>query len=90
MITLDDLPALIRKVERLKSESDKAQGRFDSILDEIRKQFGCQNLTEAKGLLEQLMTEQLLALKLYNRKYEKVMKKWGHLLKDSPSAPKKS
>lgn len=86
-IVLDDLPNLMRKLEKLKTETDKAQGRYDQIMEEIRTKFGCSTLTEAKGLLEQLMTEQLEALKEYNEQYRKVMKKWGHLLGEKKSKP---
>lgn len=75
----DDLPEVMRRVEKDRSERDQAQGALNQILKEIRQKFGCKNLTEAKGKREEEMDEVLATLKVYNIKWAKAKKRWPHL-----------
>lgn len=89
MTMLDDLPEVLRRLDKLRSLKDQAQGGFDQVMKEIREKFGCQNLKEAEGRLEAEMDEVLATLRIYNKKYRKAQQRWPHLFPNSPEKPKK-
>lgn len=82
MISLDDLPSLQRKVERLKAKADKAAGAKDQILRRLRKEFGCKTMKEAKKLLEDLITKENQAAVKYSKEKKAFEKKHAKVLKE--------
>jgi len=53
------------KVDRLKREADKAEGAYEELLRVLKRDFDCDNLDDAKELLERLIRqEQKLKAKL--------------------------
>jgi len=76
MIALDDLPGLIRKVEELGRQRERAKGRYEEIKARIVKQFGCKTLKEAKALLAKKHEARMEAYRKYTRAKAQFEKEW--------------
>lgn len=75
---LDDLPKLIRQVEALRQQKNKAEGAVGQLLKQLKEEFGLKSLIEAKRKLAELGEEERLQFAAYNearkefdRKYKK-------------------
>lgn len=51
---LDDFEELKRKVERIKTDRDKAEGAYQQMLSRLKEEFGCTSLKSAEQMLRQL------------------------------------
>ena len=76
MIDIDTLTELKKKIKRLKSEKDKAQGRIEQLLKTLKKDFNCITLEEAESLLNQTEKEQKHLEKKYEKALASFIEKW--------------
>jgi len=52
VISLDQLPALERKVAALQRQADQAAGAYQELKKELKRRFGVSTIKEAETLLE--------------------------------------
>lgn len=57
MSKLSDYLTLKKQVEQLQTDADRAEGALDQLLSQLKKEFGCKSLKEARILLRKLTTE---------------------------------
>jgi len=71
---------LKERVEDAQKKSDRAQGNLDQIMKQLKNDFDCDDLDEAKDMLEKLEKE----LKKTEGEFDKAVlefeKKWGDKL----------
>lgn len=54
MADIKDLERLKRLVESEQRQRDKAQGRYEAVMDELRREYGCDSLEDAEKLKKKL------------------------------------
>lgn len=69
--------ALKKKVERLKTEKDKAQGAADQLKKRLLDEFDCSTVAEAKQLLAKLERETNEAEKKFQKSYREFEEEFG-------------
>lgn len=77
---LDDYTNLKQKVDRLQRESDKAAGALEQLKSQLRKEFECSSLEEAKSLLAKLEREEVKAKKEFETAMAEFEVKWSSVL----------
>jgi molybdopterin synthase catalytic subunit len=82
MISLDELPQVIRQVEELARNRERAKGRHDEVRARIRQRFGCKTTKEAKKLLRRKQEERTKAFRAYSAFLDKFKKEWKHVLEE--------
>jgi len=68
------------KVDRLKADAERAKGAFDSVMDRLADDCGCNSIEEAEEKLGKLKTERDKAEKSYEKAMSTFQKKWGEKL----------
>lgn len=86
MIMLDDYPALKRKVDRLKDQSQQAKGAIAQALARLKQEYGVESVEEAKELIAKLRRKELLLAKKYTKAKTRFEKKWAKQLKELDDA----
>lgn len=76
MIVGDDYQRLVRQVESLRQQRDKAEGALQQLLKRLKEEFGCKTLVEAKRKLKELEDEERVGYKAYQEAREEFDKKW--------------
>jgi hypothetical protein len=69
-----------RELDQCKSEADRLQGGLDQALLELKKEFGCRDLRQAKALLLEMEEKETAAKKEYEAALARFEKKWSHVL----------
>lgn len=67
---------LKRRVEKAQQEADKAQGAFDQVMKELKKDFECSTLEEAKKKLVSLQKQEKKAKEAFEEAVEEFEEKW--------------
>lgn len=73
---MDDYEKLKREVEEARRSQARAEGALAEVMNRIKKEFGCENLTKAEMLLAKLKKKELSAAELYERAKKEFEKKW--------------
>lgn len=71
-----------KQVEQLRSEAERAAGREEQLMKQLKDQFGCTTIEEAQDKLKQLQTEAEKAKKVFDRKFDLFEAEWGEKLKE--------
>lgn len=74
--------ALKEKVESLHSQRDRAQGALDQLHVELKRDFGCKTLEEAKEKLGKLSKEQAKLEREFTQALEAFETKYAPLLEE--------
>ena len=81
MITLDVFNKLKKKVERAERQRERAAGALEQLLIQLKKEFGCSTIEEAKKKLKELKLvraqqekEFAKQLKVFKRSYTDFLK----------------
>lgn len=74
----DKFIALKKRVEKLRTEKDKAQGALDQLKRELLDKYGCSTVAEAKQLLAKLERETNEAEKEFQESYRNFEKEFGN------------
>ena len=82
MLMLDDLPALIRRVESIRRKTDEARGELTQILKALKKEFGVVSLDEVRDLIETKTAKREKITDVYLKKVKKVKKHYPRLFKE--------
>lgn len=61
-------------------EADKAQGALDSVMKQLKQEFGCATLKEAKDLLQIISAKEKEAKLKFAKKLDRFLKKWKKVL----------
>lgn len=80
MINLEKYNRLKKKADDAKREADRAEGTLKALKDELKEEFGCSTLKEAKALLAELETEQEKAETRFNKELDAFEKEYGDKL----------
>lgn len=67
---------LKQQVEEAKSEADKAKGALEQLMSQLKSEFDCEDLKEAKVLLGKLQTKRDRAQEDFEKEMKDYAKKW--------------
>lgn len=71
MIDVEEYQELKETVERLQKESDKAEGALQQLKKQMKDEFGCSSIKEAKSLILSLEQEEKTTTKQYQAELTK-------------------
>jgi len=71
---INSLFELKNKIERMKSERDRAKGASDQIMKQIEKEFGCKSIKTAKKLLAEQKKELAQKEQILNKEAQQIQK----------------
>jgi predicted Zn-dependent protease len=77
---LREFTDLKHRVESLQKRADRAQGAFDQLTSQLKKEYGVTTLDEGKRLLLKLEKEEQKAEREYREALEKFLEEWGDQL----------
>ena len=75
-ITEEAYRQLKRKVDEAKNQAAKAQGALDSLLTQLKEEFECSSLKEARAKLEGLEEARDEAQARYEKEFRDYERKW--------------
>lgn len=78
--SLDDFSELLRRVEKLRSEKDRAAGAYQQLMSRLKKEYGCKTLKQAKRLLARLRSEEDSARERCEKELAAFKARWPDLL----------
>ncbi len=71
-----------KRVEELQTEADKAEGKLEQLMTELKDDFECEDLEEAEDLLEGLRKDEVKAQHAYEKESAKFEKEWEEVLNE--------
>lgn len=77
MAELKDLLALRQRVEKLRSERDRARGALEQTMLRLKTEFKCSTLPAAEKLLKQYKAERADAAEAFDNAMAKFEKEWN-------------
>ena len=77
---LENFEKLKRQISRLREERIKAEGAMTQLLKQMREQFGCSSVEEARGLLSKVEKEMKELEKRFQDEYRRFTEEWGEEL----------
>ena len=80
MIDLKTYNKLKAAVDEKQSEADKAAGAFEQALLQLKKEFGCSTVEEAKIKLAELEEKEKVTAKAYEKCLAEFIEKYGDAL----------
>ncbi len=83
MIALDDLPALVRKVEGIKQRRDEARGAVKQMKERFDKKFGTKTPKERKLKVRQLQTAERKIAVRYTKAKKRFETEYRDVLKET-------
>jgi len=75
-ITEETYRRLKREVDDAKSEAERAKGALTQLMKQLKEEFECSDLKEAKALLTELEEKRDKAQKKFERALEEYEQKW--------------
>jgi len=80
MIDLKTYEKLKAAVNEKQREADRAKGAFDQNVKQLKEEFGCNSLKEARDKLEQLTASEEKAEQEYDRLLRDFQREWSHVV----------
>jgi len=77
MAKLDKYLALKRRVESAQQKADQADGAQKEIMKQLKREFGCDTLAEAKKKLKQLEKQESVSKKAFDDALAEFEEKWS-------------
>jgi hypothetical protein len=77
MIVLDDWEEIQRRVATARSRADRAAGALAQLKKQLRREFGCKTIDEAKAKYKEMLAEEHEATTRWNRNLNTFKKKWA-------------
>lgn len=71
---------LKERVEQLREEASQAEGAYNELLSQLKKEYGCANIKSAQALLKKLETEERGLEEELDTKLKEFEHKWGDRL----------
>ena len=75
-ITEESYRKLKREVDEAKTDADRAKGALDQLMTQLKNEFQCESLKEAKALLEELQEKRDKAQKKFDAALKDYKDKW--------------
>lgn len=69
-----------KRVDELERESAKAVGARDQLLEQLKEEFGCKSLKDAKSLAVKMRKELDEAEQVYENELARFKEKWKEVL----------
>jgi phage shock protein A len=82
MISIEEFERIRARIEKMKRDRDKASGAMESVMSQIKKEFGCSTLKEASKKLVKLTQEQEKLEKEIEQKEAEFQEKWADVLEE--------
>ena len=79
---LDKYLKLKKKVELAQQQADQAKGALQEIMKQLKKEFDCDTLQEAKKKLRQLERQKKSSKKEFDEAVEKFEEDWKEEIED--------
>jgi len=79
-IDLERYQSLKSNVERLRRESDRAEGALEQLMARLKEEYGCKTLSDAKELAGKLENEAAEATRKFNKELEEFEEEWSEVL----------
>ncbi len=83
MASLDDIVELKEKVNALQEKKQKAAGALEQTIKQLKEEFGCRTIEEAKKILAKLKKEEDEIEEELDDEIPAFEKKWEDVLKDA-------
>ena len=80
MVDLNSITKLKEQVKQLELKKEQAKGRAKQLLKNLKEQFGCANLKQAKSTLATKKKELKTLEKKYNGLMQNFLEKWEEKL----------
>ena len=77
MSKLDKYLNLKKRVETAQQEADKAEGALSEVMKQLKRDFDCDTLNEAKRKLKQLKKKEESSKKDFDAALEEFEEKWS-------------
>jgi hypothetical protein len=71
-----ELLELKQEIEEAQQQANKAQGAYEQIMKQIKKDFACNNLEQVDKLLKELESKERRLKQEYETELNKFKKKW--------------
>lgn len=75
-MNLQQILALKNKVESLRRKADEMKGAQDQLQKQLKKDYGCETVEDARKLLRKMKKEQEKLEKQYEEEMNRFHKKW--------------
>lgn len=75
-ITEREFKTLKQEVEDAKGEAERAKGALDQLMSQLKSEFECEDLKQAKTLLDTLTAKKEKAEREFEREMAAYQKKW--------------
>jgi len=69
---IKDLESLKEKLEKTKSEKERAEGSYQTLMSQLKKEFGFSSIEEAENAIAQLEDEKSKKEKLLEKEYSEL------------------
>lgn len=79
---LNDYLRLKKKVESAQQQADQAEGALGEVMKQLKKEFGCTTLKEAKKKLKQLERQKESSKEDFETAVEKFEDDWSEKLEE--------
>ncbi len=86
MADLKEYEELVALQDRARREADKAQGRADQLLSELKREYGCRTLAEAEQRLAEMAEEERRLERAYVKELKAFKALYGDKLGDPTDA----
>ena len=74
---------LKKQLERTQAKRERAQGRLDSLMNNLKEEHGCEDLKEARRLAKQLKRDADQQREEFEQAMFEFEEKWGDKLQDA-------
>lgn len=79
-MNLEKYQKLLKKAEELRSQADRADGKLQQLKEQLKKEFGCNTIKEARTKFKKLDAEYKQATKAADEAMEKFEQEFGDRL----------
>ena len=77
MLSEEEYLQLKKKIKAKEQEIDRIKGKEESLMDQLRKDFGCKTLAAAKKKLKQLEKQAEEQEQEFQKQYDELVENWG-------------
>ena len=71
-----------KQVEKLRAEADRAAGKVEQLMAQLKDQFGCDTIEDAQKKLKKLERDKIKAKKIFDTKLKLFESEWGERLEE--------
>jgi len=82
MNSTEQYKQLKEKLEQKQQELSRAEGKLESLMEQMEKDFGCSSIKQAKTMLAKLEKQEEEAKQKFEEALEEFEEEWGDQLHD--------